>query len=234
MSQSARSIFDPDGSASDRYTLNRRGFGTHQAIVSLVRPRARLLDVGCADGSLGAVLRSSRDARVLGVEPDRTAAAAAASSLDDVVVGDIRDRAVHEAAAARGPYDQIILGDVLEHTHEPDLVLRGLRPLLAPGGSIILSLPNVLSLRARARLLAGVWRYEDTGIFDRTHLRFFSVASARELVTAAGLERVREFDVGPLSHRLGPIGARLTALRPGLLANQVVMEAVPRSASATD
>jgi 2-polyprenyl-3-methyl-5-hydroxy-6-metoxy-1,4-benzoquinol methylase len=227
MSGGARSIFHPNSPVAERYGVNRRGFGTHQAISELVRPTARVLDVGCADGALGALLRQDRQARVVGVESDPRAGASADAVLDHVVVGDIRDEDVRSAVAALGPYDQIVLGDVLEHTVEPDLVLRELRPLLAPGGSFVLSLPNVLSLRARARLVAGVWRYEDSGIFDRTHLRFFSVATIRELVAGAGLQRIHELDVGPLSHRLGAIGARLTALRPGLLANQVVIEGVP-------
>jgi 2-polyprenyl-3-methyl-5-hydroxy-6-metoxy-1,4-benzoquinol methylase len=145
------------------------------------------------------------------------------------VLGDIRDPQIRAAATAKGPYDQIVLGDVLEHTTEPDVVLRDLQPLLADGGGFVVSLPNVLTLRARARLMRGVWRYEDAGIFDRTHLRFFSVTSARELIAAAGLVIEREHDVGPLSHRFGRLGARLTALRPGLLATQIVVAARPQS-----
>jgi 2-polyprenyl-3-methyl-5-hydroxy-6-metoxy-1,4-benzoquinol methylase len=226
------SIFRPTSATTERYLLNTRGFGTHQAILSLVRTGARVLDVGCADGSLGRVMRQERNAVVVGLDNDVAAGKLAGAVLDDVVVGDINDPKVLEAAGRKGPYDQIVLGDVLEHTVEPDRALRALRPLLAPGGSFVISLPNVLTLRARARLLGGVWRYEDAGTFDRTHLRFFSVATARELVQAAGLDIVRELDVGPLSHRLGRRGARLTALRPGLLATQVVVEAAPRQPSA--
>jgi 2-polyprenyl-3-methyl-5-hydroxy-6-metoxy-1,4-benzoquinol methylase len=225
MTDSAGSIFQPTKRTAERYVLNRRGFGTHQAMVSLIRQNAKVLDVGCADGSLGAVMRKQCNAVVIGLESDPEAAGLATAVLDGVVVGDIRDPKVLASATEHGPYDQIVLGDVLEHTTEPDVVLRGLAPLLRPGGSFVISLPNVLTLRARGRMMAGIWRYEDAGIFDRTHLRFFSVASARELVAAAGLDIVRELDVGPLSHRLGRRGSRLTALRPGLLATQVVMEA---------
>jgi len=100
-------------------------------------------------------------------------------------------------------------------------------PLLATGGSVIVSLPNVLTASARLRLLAGIWRYEDVGIFDRTHLRFFSVATARELVHDAGLRIVDELDVGPLTHRLGQRAVALTKLRPGILATQIVIRAEP-------
>jgi 2-polyprenyl-3-methyl-5-hydroxy-6-metoxy-1,4-benzoquinol methylase len=229
MTDSAGSIFHSTTPTAERYVLNTRGFGTHQAMISLIRPSARVLDVGCADGSLGAAMRRQQQAVVVGLESDPDAGRLAAEVLDDVVIGDIRDPQIRAAATAKGPYDQIVLGDVLEHTTEPDVVLRDMRPLLAAGGGFVVSLPNVLTLRARARLLRGVWRYEDAGIFDRTHLRFFSVASARELIAAAGLTIERELDVGPLSHRLGRLGARLTALRPGLLATQIVVSATPTS-----
>jgi 2-polyprenyl-3-methyl-5-hydroxy-6-metoxy-1,4-benzoquinol methylase len=231
MTDSTGSIFHTTQPTAERYLLNTRGFGTHQAMVALVRKGARVLDVGCADGSLGAVIRRERDAVVIGLESDPDAGAVAATVLDDVVIGDIRDAQVRSAAIAKGPYDQIVLGDVLEHTTEPDLVLRDLTPLLTSTGGFVISLPNVLTLRARARLMKGVWRYEDAGIFDRTHLRFFSVASAREMVDAAGLDITRELDVGPLSHRMGRAGARLTSLRPGLLATQIVVTAEPRRAA---
>jgi SAM-dependent methyltransferase len=219
------SIFHPASATTQRYRLNTRGFGTHQAMVSLIRSGARVLDVGCADGSLGQVMRQQCGAVVVGLDNDATAGELAGAVLDEVVVGDLRDPAVLDRVGQLGPYDHIVLGDVLEHTVEPDLALRALVPLLSPGGSFVISLPNVLTLRARARLLLGIWRYEDAGTFDRTHLRFFSVATARELVNASGLEIVRELDVGPLSHRLGRRGVRITALRPGLLATQVVVEA---------
>lgn len=221
------SMFATSASADERYHLNEFGFGTHQAIVTLIRDRSRVLDVGCADGSLGAVLQRDRAAVVTGLETDRDAAALATTHLDQVIQGDVTDEAVLAETLDAGPFDQIVLGDVLEHTVRPDLALHTLRQVLAPGGSFVISLPNVLTLRARMTLLRGVWKYEDTGIFDRTHLRFFSVDSARQMVAEAGLRIINELYVGPLSHRLGRRGASLTALRPGLLATQVILEATP-------
>jgi 2-polyprenyl-3-methyl-5-hydroxy-6-metoxy-1,4-benzoquinol methylase len=228
MNEDGGSIFRPSQPGGTQYVLNNRGYGTHQAIIGLVRQGGRILDVGCADGSLGEVLRRDRNAFVVGLESDVDAAARAATVLDQVVVGSVADGAIRSAALEAGPFDQIVLGDVLEHTSEPDIVLRQLRPLLSRDGTFVISLPNVLTFSARARLLAGIWRYEESGIFDRTHLRFFSIASARELVAAAGLDVVKEITVGPLSHRLGARGARMTAWRPGLLARQIVIEARPR------
>lgn len=212
-------------STTERYGRLARGFGTHQAISAMVAPGATVLDVGCADGTLGTLLMSERGAVVTGVEPDAEAANRAAGVLRLVVRGDITDAAVLDRVAASGPFDQVVCGDVLEHMVDPAAALKGVARLVAPGGSVIVSIPNVLTASARLRMLAGVWRYDEIGIFDRTHLRFFSVATARELVREAGLHIVEELDVGPLTHRFGRRAVAATKLRPGMLATQVVIRA---------
>ena len=72
-----------------------------------------------------------------------------------------------------------------------------------------------------------MWDYERTGIFDRTHLRFFTRRSAREMIEAAGLQVVREVPVGPASYLLGRRAVRVTRLWPEMLASQLVMVARP-------
>ena len=58
---------------------------------------------------------------------------------------------------------------------------------LAPGGTVIVSVPNVAHLWVRLSLLAGRFDYADRGILDRTHLRFFTRGSLLALLTGAGL-----------------------------------------------
>lgn len=212
---------------ADLYRLNTRGFGTHQAMLELVTPGSRVLDVGCAAGLLGALLRHQRSAHVVGLETDADAGALAQDRLDAVIIGDATQPSVQTQVAALGPFDHIVLGDVLEHIPEPLPVLDVFRPLLAPDGSFVISLPNIVTLSARLRLLRGVWKYEDTGIFDRTHLRFFDVVGMRALLADAGLRVRKELPVGPLTHRLGRSAVRATGWRPGLLATQVIFDAVP-------
>ena len=122
-----------------------------------------------------------------------------------------------------------MLADVLEHLLDPDAALARAAGLLAPGGTVIVSLPNIAYVRARARLARGVWRYERTGIFDRTHLRFFTRRTAREMVERAGLEVEREIPVGPASYAIGERGVAIARLRPELLASQLVILARPSS-----
>lgn len=123
-----------------------------------------------------------------------------------------------------GTFDHIIFGDVLEHTSNPEDVLKSSRLLLRPDGSVIVSLPNVVSLMSRIRILAGKWQYTDTGILDRTHLRFFCIRSGRELICDSGFRIIKESFAGPMTFHMGRVGILLTRARPNLLANQMIFE----------
>ncbi|HVU72464.1 MAG TPA: methyltransferase domain-containing protein [Mycobacteriales bacterium] len=214
--------------SDDRYARLARGYGTHQAIVDLLAPGRRVLDVGAGGGHLAALVTRELGGTVVCLERDRALAQTARDRGLTVVEADITDTDELVAAAApHGPFDHLILADVLEHVADPAAVLHRCPELLAHGGSAVVSLPNVVTLKARLRMLAGIWRYEDEGIFDATHLRFFSIATARALLTDSGWVIDREIAVGTLTHRMGRRGRSLTAARPGLLATQLVMRASP-------
>ena len=155
---------------------------------ALVPPSARrVLDLGCATGALGAALRE-RGAEVVGVERDPAFASAAGRRLDRVVVGDAAD-----LPDDLGRFDCIVAADVLEHLTDPWTALRDATRLLEPAGSVVVSLPNVRFFETFWELgIRGRWPRRDHGIFDRTHLRWFTLRDARELVESAGLrvERV--------------------------------------------
>lgn len=159
----------------------------NRALVSLIgRPRT-VLDVGCGLGQNGAFARR-RGACVIGVERSPTVAAEARRRLDEVVEADITAPAELSDRLGSRRFDLILLGDVLEHVPEPDAVLAGLVPLLTDGGRVIVSVPNVAAWTVRLQLLRGRFAYEPSGILDDSHLRFFTLETARELVTGAGLE----------------------------------------------
>ncbi len=80
--------------------------------------------------------------------------------------------------------------DILEHLRDPWRLLASQRELLAPGGHVVVSLPNVRHYPVVLGLLRGRWRYQDEGVLDRSHLRFFTRDSARELVSGAGYRMV--------------------------------------------
>lgn len=220
---------------------------SHRLVVDRVPPGSAVLDAGCATGYLAAELRA-RGCRVVGAERDPDAAAASRAHCEDVVVGDLEDPSVR----ARLPRDRdvVVAADVLEHLRDPEDALRFLAGLLAPGGRVVVSLPNVAVWHARRALARGRFPYSDHGVFDRTHLRFFTRAGAHALATAAGLRVVDEAfapDALPGEapmRRAGLAGSReepprwLAGLReaaarrrPELFALQFVMVLVPRSTS---
>ena len=210
----------------------------HRLVLEAVPPGARVLDVGCATGYLAAEL-AARGSTVVGVEADPAAAAEAATACERVVTRDVESAECRAALARLAPFDAIVCADVLEHLRDPWAALGFLAPLLRPGGRAILSVPNIGHWTARRALLRGRFPYAAHGLFDRTHLRFFTRASARELAEAAGLRvRAERFAPAPL-----PLEAHLRPLRrlegpaarawPELFALQVVLacEADPDAAA---
>ena len=206
---------------------------SHALLLDAVPDGARVLDVGCAEGYLARALHE-RGCTVVGIEYDPRAAEVAREVCPQVVVGDVEDRKVR--AQVDGPFDRVLFGDVLEHVRDPAGVLRWAAGLLAPDGRAVVSLPNIAHWTARRQLLRGRFPQEDHGLFDRTHLRFFTRATARELVASAGLAVEREsFAPAPLPLEsrfpaLATLGPRLVARRPELFALQVVLTCRSRSA----
>lgn len=146
----------------------------------------RVLDVGCGEGTTGALLKSRGIAReVHGIELVEAAAARAAGRLDSVTVGNIEQM---DIPFEPGSFDVIVITEVLEHLVDPWQAVRRLQTYLRDGGCIIASMPNVRNFHVLWPLLfAGKWEYQDSGILDRTHLRFFTKSSMIELFTQAGL-----------------------------------------------
>jgi len=211
-----------------RYALNPNP-GTHATVVLAVPVRSRVLDVGCATGYIGKLL-AARGCTVTGIECDTDAAAAArdTGAYAEIVHMDVGESA-HDLP--RGPFDVVLCADVLEHIIDPVSVIRRLAVLLAPGGRMIISVPNIANVAVRIALLAGRFEYTDAGILDRTHLRFFTHRTAAGLVRDGGLH-IQEVLSG--SDRFGWILNRHVraahALR-GLLAYNIIIVAVPEASN---
>jgi SAM-dependent methyltransferase len=181
----------------------------HRLLLDAVPPGARTLDVGCATGYLAAGL-AARGCAVVGVDTDPAAATAASASgaFERVIWGNVETDSWRRYVSALAPFDALVCGDVLEHLRDPWAALAFLATLLAPGGRAAVSVPNVAHWTGRRALVRGRFPYADHGLFDRTHLRFFTRASARALVEGAGLRLVAErFAPAPV-----PLQARIPAL----------------------
>jgi 2-polyprenyl-3-methyl-5-hydroxy-6-metoxy-1,4-benzoquinol methylase len=158
---------------------------THATIIRLAGKNKRVLELGCGPGHMSRILRE-RGCNVTAIEIDPIAAERASACCENVIVGDLEDMDFdRELGGAR--FDLIIAADVLEHLKDPAMVLRKIKSHLRPDGYFIVSIPNVAHLSVRLALLSGRFPYAETGLLDRTHLRFFTRDSVERLFDDAGI-----------------------------------------------
>jgi methionine biosynthesis protein MetW len=153
-------------------------------IAEFVPREGRVLDVGCGAGDVALVVQKLRHARVVGVEPDLERANLAKSRGIDVVHGYL----TRELAPTLGRFDAVIFADVLEHVADPLPLLQLGCSLLTSRGVVVISVPNVAHWSVRWALLRGHFDYDEFGIMDATHLRWFTADSMRRWLRNAGLE----------------------------------------------
>ncbi|MEZ0229311.1 MAG: class I SAM-dependent methyltransferase [Planctomycetota bacterium] len=188
--------------------------------------KIRVLDVGAATGYIGDAIREGREAELAGVESNAEARAQLRyertfESLDAVPASD--------------GYDLALLLDVIEHTPDQRATLEATARALKPGGTLLVSVPNVAHWSMRLLLLLGRFEYRESGILDRTHLRFFTRRSFVRTLREAGLTIEREaFAIEPVELLLPWVvkvpgwslvrAARrlLARVWPGLLAYQLL------------
>lgn len=165
-----------------------------------------VLDAGCGFATTSQHIEK-RGNRVTGIESSGEAVRVARKRIGEVVHGDL----LQTDLLAGRRFDVIIFADVLEHLPWPTGVLQRYVELLKPDGRVIVSLPNVGLWSVRLGLLFGRFQYEETGVLDRTHLRFFTRRSARELLAAAGLEPLRATYNPGLVRPFVPLAKKLLA-----------------------
>jgi SAM-dependent methyltransferase len=169
------------------YTLKPLQWSSHSRLLSLFPAPGnnhRILDVGCGDGYLAAIL-AERGYSVTGIERQGGFSSQFPRTVQ-LVVADLE----HGLPPLPGGYDAILCADILEHLRFPDALLRQVRAALAPGGRIVASLPNSGNFWFRLNILLGRFPQDDKGLFDRTHIRFFMWSGWERLFAEAGLRIV--------------------------------------------
>lgn len=151
-----------------------------------------ILDAGCSNGALGKSLKDAKPGRVVyGLEYDASFAAEAAERLDVVKLVDL-NAFEWDLEIGASSVDCIIMADVLEHLLNPWSVLSDASSCLRSGGTVIVCLPNIRHITAfHSVFLRGTFPRRDRGIFDRTHLRWFTRRDALSMIEGAGLQVVR-------------------------------------------
>jgi 2-polyprenyl-3-methyl-5-hydroxy-6-metoxy-1,4-benzoquinol methylase len=219
------------GSVGEEYALKESAGSSHAVILKLLehQPAGRLLDLGCSGGLLAERARALGH-RVVGV--DVVELPGARDRLDRFIQADL-DRGLPEEVAAEGPFDIVLAGDVLEHVREPGLLLEQAHSVLTPRGALIVSVPNFAHWYVRARALLGIFDYDQRGLLDRGHVRFFTRRSIERELRQAGFRVVRTqftglpldvltHDGGSARRVVGVLDRVAVAIRPTLFAYQLI------------
>src|SRR5258708_28512820 len=141
-----------------------------------------ILEFGCGEAPLGAALKQRQRFRVVGLELDPKAAAIARKRIDEVYCADVREI----VGVLDEKFDWIVGGDIVEHLDEPWSFLSDLRRVAAPGGHLLLSLPNIANASIISDLIRGRFDYVYMGLTCVGHLRFFTRRSIEDMLTIAG------------------------------------------------
>lgn len=199
--------------------MNPSPYRQHMIAASMVPHNAVVLDVGCGAGQLGQYLIQTKNAVLAGVDADPESVNEAlirgythcyAVDLDELCIQHVF-KGCH--------FDTIIFADILEHLKSPDALLHRATSLLRDGGNVVISIPNFQWYKVRAKVALGHFDYEEYGPLDRTHMRFFSLKSARDLIEGCGLDIIDvQYSVKPANILM----ARVARVAPSWFAYQMV------------
>jgi len=160
--------------------------GSSGLISKMVPRKARVLDVGCGDGSLAEIIQEHCCADVFGIEPEITRVELARKRGIKVHHGFLDENSRRDF----GEFEVVLFADVLEHVPNPFQLIEYALCCLARNGSIVISVPNAAHWSVRLMVLGGRFVYEECGIRDATHLRWFTRESLILFLRRAGLRVV--------------------------------------------
>lgn len=147
-----------------------------------------MLDIGCGEAEFARLVKTQFQANVWGIERETAVAQKAARQLDKVLVGDVTTILPTLPA---NYFDCVVFNDILEHLERPEVVLAMSQRLLTPNGVIVCSIPNVRNFHTMVDVvIRKQWHYVDEGVMDRTHLRFFTEKSIRNMFHACNYDIV--------------------------------------------
>lgn len=150
----------------------------NQPLVELVNGNClTILDVGCGSGDNARLFKQLNPQRkIYGITLSSTEHERASQSMEQCWVADIESASLPFLEGME--FDAVVFSHVLEHVKEPAKILSRFLLYLKPGGEILIAVPNVLELKQRVKFLMGKFEYEQEGIMDSTHLRFFTYHTA--------------------------------------------------------
>ena len=218
---------------SEEYQLKPSEDSSHGRISTLLKskPPSKILDLGCSSGLLAERLVEMGH-HVTGVDVVEIAGVTERTSA--FVKADLNDGIPAEIGTG---FDIVLAADVLEHLVNPGNLMGQVRDVLSPDGVALFCVPNIAHWYPRLRSTFGMFDYDQRGILDSTHLRFFTRRSIRKLVERQGFTVRRIESVGLPLDALGLEGSKAHALRlvdrllldlwPTMFGYQFIVEATP-------
>lgn len=153
-------------------------------VQQIINPNSKvILDVGCGAGAMSAELKAKLGAEIWGIETFEDAANIARERLDNVLIGAVEEEYLK---LPENYFDSIVFADILEHLVDPFTLLKNISSKLKKSGEIVVSIPNINYWGVIQTLLMCDFPYMDTGILDKTHLRFFTKKTILEMLENAG------------------------------------------------
>ena len=150
------------------------------------KPGQRVLEIGCGTGNTLAYLKENGYASyVAGIEKETECFGSINPVVNEIIEGDAESLEI----PFEGKFDVVLLLDVLEHLYSPFDLLKKVQTALAPSGYIVVSIPNIRNYAILKRLiLKGRWDYKDSGVLDRSHVRFFTKRSFLDALVQEEIE----------------------------------------------
>lgn len=200
-------------------------------LMSLIPADARrIVEVGCMHGQMAhAYKQKNPSVNYVGIDIDPDYAKIASIYCDKVMAANIEDVSVSEFQSLF-PSDCWIFGDCLEHLKDPWSLLRKIRASIDSDGCLLICIPNAQHWGVQQRLLSGQFRYEDSGLMDKTHLRWFTRVTLLEMFQEAGWAVAQGFArTLPVAPQQSSVleGIRAFAQACGIDAEMAVNDALP-------
>lgn len=192
--------------------------------ILLIPNNSRVLEIGCATGFMGEFLIKNKKCNVVGVELRKEEAKEARKKLHKVIKGDIEDNNIIKKIQKLDKFDIILASALIEHLKDPWITLEKWKMFLRKNGSVIITTSNIAHWSIRWKIIRGRFNYEQYGILDNTHLRFFTSDSFQKLIKDCGYI-IDKFLIDPVGGGSPRISRLFSRFFPNIFAYQMLIKA---------
>jgi 2-polyprenyl-3-methyl-5-hydroxy-6-metoxy-1,4-benzoquinol methylase len=172
--------------------INQVAFDLVSRVIKGKKEVKNILDVGCGYGLLSKKLKKTYSKlNLYGIEHAKEASRSSQKILK-LLQCNIEDIALIKRKLKTQKFDVIIFSDVLEHLYDPVGIIKSYQFLLEEDGTIVVTVPNIANIFSRISLLFGYFNYRETGVMDKTHIRFFNRKNLKQLANESNLKIISQ------------------------------------------